>query len=390
MESTSPEEDFPPSAGGFTTPARQSNVASSTIDSGKPTATKHSGKLSATKQRRKKYNALIDVGKKVASSDRITREKTISEQEKKEIALTLKKQKDSIEHCSHILKLLSRSHSGPNSWLREEYKPIRESFEVLRSNPQQFSPVVGDQLPDGSIFTVADATEDVKMPALTSTYISSIATFGELDFEIPQVLQVVASKMLLETSSVIKKKNSIHFTHLRLRDGSNDIITARLSMHIAHEGNKLDNGDSIRLNSYTPLTYMPSGLDNPQRSPAIVIHTYGKVGYASIPSKLNKPLHCIDRSISDQLGAVLTDESLGEIYFEDDIGQKGSLWEPLVEVKCSSGHRYCSVFGVSTVLSLCDTDPVENINLEMVREYCYFATTEVSKMSNSWKRNMLY
>ena len=98
---------------------------------------------------------------------------------------------------------------------------------------------------------MADATEDVKMPALTSKYISSIATFGELDFEIPPVLQVVASKMSLEASSVMKKKNSIHVTHLRLRDRSNDVITARLSMHIAHEGNKLDNGNIIRLNSYT-------------------------------------------------------------------------------------------------------------------------------------------
>ena len=97
--------------------------------------------------------------------------------------------------------------------MREEYKPIRESFEVLRSNREQFSPVVGDQLPDGSIFSVADATEDVKMPALTSKYIATIATFGELDFEIPPVLQVVGSKMSLEASSVIKKKNSIHFTH---------------------------------------------------------------------------------------------------------------------------------------------------------------------------------
>jgi len=274
--------------------------------------------------------------------------------------------------------------------MREEYKPIRESFEVLRSNREQFSPVVGDQLPDGSIFSVADEMEDVKMPTLTSKYIATIATFGELDFEIPPILQVVGSKMSLEASSVLKKKNSIHFTHLRLCDGSNDIITARLAMHISHEGNKLDNGDIIRLNSYTPLTYTPSGHDNPQRSPAIVIHTYAKVGYTPIPSKLNKPLHCIDRSISDQIGAVLTDASLGEIYFEDDVGQKGSLWEPLVEVKCDSSHRYCSVYGVSTVLCLCKTDPVENINLEMVREYCYFATTEVSKMSNSWKRNMLY
>ena len=46
--------------------------------------------------------------------------------------------------------------------------------------------------------------------------------------------------------------------------------------------------------------------------------------------------------------------------------------------------------GASTVLCLCDTNTVENINLEIVREYCYFATTEVLKMSNSWKRNMLY
>jgi len=94
MESTSPKEDLPsPSAGGFPTLARQNNVASSTIGSGKLSATKHSGKLSATKQRRKKYNALIAVGKKVASSDWVTRKKTISEQEKKEITLKLKSKK---------------------------------------------------------------------------------------------------------------------------------------------------------------------------------------------------------------------------------------------------------------------------------------------------------
>ena len=124
---------------------------------------------------------------------------------------------------------------------------------------------------------------------------------------------------------MLKNKNSIHFTHLRLHDGSNDIITGQFSMHIAHDGNKLNGSDIIRLNSYTPLTYTPSGPDNQQRSPAIVIHTYPKVGYASIPSKLNKPLHYDDRSISDQIEAVLTDATLGDIYFEDDVGDKGSL-----------------------------------------------------------------
>ena len=187
------------------------------------------------------------------------------------------------------------------------------------------------------------------MLALTTKYIASIAAFKELDFDVPPVLQVVASKMKLEVSAMLKKKFSIHFTHLRLRDGSDDIITRRLSMHmhIAHDGNKLNDGDIIRLNSYTPLPYTPSGPNNQQRSPAIVIHTYAKVGYASIPSKLNKPLHCDDRSISDQIEAVLTDATLGEIYFEDDVGDKVSLWESLVEVNCTSTHRFCSVYGVA-------------------------------------------
>jgi len=132
--------------------------------------------------------------------------KTISQQEKKEIALKIKKERGSIEHCSHILKLFSRSQSGTEFWLREEYKPIQESSEVLKSHPHQCSPVVGDQLPGDYIFTVGDAKEDIKIPALTTQYIASIATFKELDFDIPPVLQAVSSKMTLELSAMIKKR----------------------------------------------------------------------------------------------------------------------------------------------------------------------------------------
>ena len=69
---------------------------------------------------------------------------------------------------------------------------------------------------------------------------------------------------------------------------------------------------------------------------------------------------------------------------------KDSEWEASIEVKCSPNNRFCSVYGVSTVICICESDPVDKINLEMVCEYCYFATTDVSKMSTSWKRNMLY
>jgi len=120
----------------------------------------------------------------------------------------------------------------------------------------------------------------------------------ELDFGTLPVLQVVASKMTSELSTMLKKRNSINFTHLHLRDGSNDVITGRLAMHIAHDGHNLVDGDIICLNSFTPLTYTPSGHDNPQRCPAIVIHTYAKLSYLSLPPKLNEPVRCADRSMS--------------------------------------------------------------------------------------------
>jgi len=92
----------------------------------------------------------------------------------------------------------------------------------------------------------------------------------------------------------------------------------------------------------------------------------------------------------EEIEAVMTNTAAGEIYFEYDKADEGSLWEPLNDVNCVPNHRFCSVYGVSTVVCICKTDPVHKMNIAMVRQYCYFATTEVSKMSNSWKRNMLY
>ena len=155
---------------------------------------------------------------------------------------------------------------------------------MMNSHPKQFSPVIGDQLPDRSICCQVDINEDMKPPALTSSHIISIATFKELQPDLLPILQMVSSKMSSESSSMLKKKNSIHFTHLRLRDSSNDVITGRLSMHVAHAGNPLDSGYIIRLNSFTPLTFTTFGRGNPQRSPAIAIHTYAKIGYSSLPN----------------------------------------------------------------------------------------------------------
>ena len=369
-------------------PSGCTNVDSALAPSSLQTAAKKS-KLSASNHRRMLHQEKKKESESLGGSSQSTK-KALSEQEKKSIDLKLKKQRESMEHCNHVLSVLTRNVSGPEFWLRPEYKQIRQCIEVFKSHPHQFKPVIGDELPDGSIFCEDDSNDGLKLPALTSSYILSIATFKDLPSDLLPIMQVVSSKMTTETSSMKQKRNNIHFTHLRLRDGSNDVIIARLSMNVAHDGSKLGGGDIIRLSNFTPLTFTPSGRDNPQRSPALVIHTYAKIGYSSLPIKLNPPLQCVDASMSEQIEAVLTDADVGEIYFEDDNSKNNSEWEPLVEVSCTPTNRYCAKYGVCTILCLCVTDPVTQIDLEVVKQFCYFATKEVSKMTNSNKRNMLY
>ena len=68
----------------------------------------------------------------------------------------------------------------------------------------------------------------------------------------------------------------------------------------------------------------------------------------------------------------------------------GIRYERLVEVECTHDHRYCSVYGLSTLQCICVSDPVDDIDLEVIRQYCWFATKDVCNMTNSNKRNMLY
>jgi hypothetical protein len=268
----------------------------------------------------------------------------------------------------------------PSLWPLPQFKEVRECIQVLKTNPEQYSPVLGDCLPDGLDHPIGNEPTSEHI-ALTQKYISDIAEYRDINAELSPILQVVSTKMSYEENKQHKKKtNAIHFTHLRLCDGSNDVIVCRLSMHLAHDGNKLRAGDIIQLHFFTPVRYSPSGQQSGPRMPAIVVHTYSKIGYSALPDNLNSPLHCVEvTNVTLNLESQSTTNSDG-----------GDEFEPLDDVECTSDNRFCSVHGVSVVLCICETDPVNKINLELVQQYCYFATTEVSKMTNSKKRNMLY
>jgi hypothetical protein len=138
------------------------------------------------------------------------------------------------------------------------------------------------------------------------------------------------------------------------------------------------------------------------------------LGYEAIPDDLNDPKECKNVKMSDDescedLAKVAKSNDPPLITQPDDIigtsckksqsidtvEQKKPTFdeknfEQNPEVVCSRSRRYCALYGVHPIVCICETDPVEGIDLETVRTYCWFATTSVDKMSNSWKRNMLY
>ena len=203
--------------------------------------------------------------------------------------------RENIGVCRHVLKLLE---AKPQLWKRAEFKEIRESVEVIKSRPTIYSSMMGDAMPDGS--PVPCQTENRgKTPTLTTNYIRSIAHYQDLNFDANPTLQVVAVELKNEDQAKEKKTITSNVTHLRLCDGSKDVVVGRLPIHRSQDGLSLRGGDIIQLDRFTPLTYPASGRDKPHRSPGIVIHTYRKVGYAALPDELNDPQHCVTMTVEE-------------------------------------------------------------------------------------------
>lgn len=282
---------------------------------------------------------------------------------------------ESIEHCTHVLSVLLQK---PEMWCHPTFRTVRECIQVMKANPQQFPPVIGDNTPDGTAYSDNNAVSGRSHLLRPVTF---IAQYKDVDVALSPILQVVSATMKYESSTEGKKSNSIHFTHLRLCDGSNDVMVGRLSMHISHEGNKLRPGDIIQLDVFTPLRFTPSGEnDGDHRLPAVVIHNYSRIGYAAPRNELNNPIHCVN--VTDSIPPVVPTPSDGA-HLDDGM-------EPLIEVTCTAGSRYCSLYGVNAVVCICDANPPSKIDLEIVHQFCYFATTDVQNMNNKKKRNMLY
>ena len=129
----------------------------------------------------------------------------------------------------------------------------------------------------------------------------------------------------------------------------------------------------------------------------VMIHRYSRVGWQALPpDQLPATMHCDPLTKEDLVERTNKANNLpaGRILVAADGKEEkiegGKEYERLVEVECTPENRYCSIYGLSTMQCLCNTDPPAELDLEVVRQYCWFADKDVCKMTKSNKRNMLY
>jgi len=301
-----------------------------------------------------------------------------------EISIQQKK-KDKIEtdakgsHHFQTAHMLNSIVVDPEIMKRDEFKYLRQFLATVFHNPDKFPFDIGD---DRGTVTLGDKEKNSK---LTNGYIDRVALRQDTSSLAKEpILQVVERETKYRNNvNVTKDKNScavqMQFTHLTLCDGDGNIIVGRVVAHLTHVARKLIQGDIIKLQTFTELTHR-MGTSAPM--PAVFIADYRKVSYGPLPKNLkNEPIIC---GVANQSNDA-TDQST-----TDEERNGGNLQKDVSNAKCEYGKRLCSVHGVEMIGCICDLHKVTDLNLQTLKEDCYFAKEEVKDMTNSHKRCMIY
>lgn len=300
--------------------------------------------------------------------------KPISQQEKKAADdLAKRKRKQDEEFKNKLLHL--KNH--PNLWEARENQYLREFFNHVLQHRTSYPFMPGDSCykPEQS------RGKTTRPPSLTKGYIEAIASGADTSFVDYPVLYVLSreTKHEEQTFSGFGRKSMepppTKITHLRLVDGDGNQMLGRLATDIADQGKQLQQGDIIQLDLYTELAHRIN--DKTARMPFIFIAKYTPLDYVSKPpvKEVHAPISCNGSTAA-----------LKECGAE----QSASVDKSDAPVDCCPSSRYCSMHGISFAICICESIPVQKLDLAAIKEDCYFATDELEKMSNPHKRNMIY
>ena len=294
----------------------------------------------------------------------------VSEQDKRAADDLAKRKKKQNEE---FLNKLNHIRKNPGLWEHEDNKFLREFVNHIECNRGDFPCLPGD-----SGYAKVVKTSKAQQQ-LTKGYIKAIAEYRDTGFAEHPILYVLSRETFHEEQTFHGFSNKpappTKLTHLRLVDGDGNQMMGRLATEIADQGKQLKEGDVIRLDLYTELTHLLN--DKTSKMPFVFIHKYSPLAFRNKPpvDEVYDPISC---------ASVLPLEALPP--------QKNSSAPDRSDapVNCCSSSRYCSMHGVNFICCVCESIPVEKLDLAAIKEDCYFATDKLDEMTNPHKRNMIY
>ena len=292
-----------------------------------------------------------------------------SAQEVKNVANFLIRRNNHMKQFNHTLNCV---RNRPSVYHDLEFKDLREFCEYRDVHRNLFPPLMGDTPP------LQPTTGGVHSIKLTSGYIKAIACCGDTSFALSPILQVVSTTTSLNKppfgKTVFgKSQQSVKITHLRLLDGDNNTMLGRLAINITDKGKKLRTGKIIQLDLYTLLNHAVKEDDAPPK-PVVYVSKFSLLGYQQLPpaSEINDPMESTDAA-----------SQVPDARPNSTITPTGAIIVP----ECN--YELCSLYGTRMLVCVCKANPVDKINLQTLKEECWFADEEVADMSLSHKRCML-
>jgi len=289
------------------------------------------------------------------------------------------------QYCLHIemQSMLKTITVRPSLWKNDTLRYLRNFCITVSNHPETFPPLMGDD--EVSVHSdISDVDEKTSTP--TKGYIAAVAS-GEETANIAShpILAVLSRKtgfhdVLRQESEKAKDHQKVKLTHLTLLDGDNNQIHARMATHIADAGRKLEEGDVIRLELFTELSYHVNEDSRPM--PALFIIKYTRVARMSLP---------LQNEIKERIALSTTKLDLG-----GDGKKKASsrIIDPLSQPppECTFENRLCRKFGVNFIgRCICDEIPVAERDLSIIAEDCHYINKPASELTeNKPRRLMLY
>ncbi len=114
--------------------------------------------------------------------------------------------------------------------------------------------------------------------------------------------------------------------------------------------------------------------------PALFIHKSSRFG--------NQPLDNDDVEGMVPCSHVHPCEHLDVFEPDDD----NLVIDPSIHPKpaCTPDNMLCAKYGIRFLICVCDVVPVDRLDLETLKQDCYFVTNEIERMPNNHKRNMIF